>query len=269
MEGAKALRLHDDVRVKVALLPVGNTSLQHFRLFSDMIASVTQIHLGDLDSDLLPSIGSTAFPCQTGEWAESFLHFSYVDSILQTSPWDTLQASRQVMVVIGVCYCPENMDLMRAWESFLIEVQHSHVLRGSLAVHCLALNPVQGQDGMVGGQWGNTLHCITGADADAIIDQMHSVLIKLSGEVVHGLEQLIVTCDDYVPNLITPNDSGDAKDPKVRQKRGPGRVCKRQGDLCLLSGCYQVCADTRASTCTSTNYTHKHTHTFGRLGASC
>jgi len=32
----------------------------------------------------------------------------------------------------------------------------------------------------------------------------------------------------------------DAKDPKVKVKRGPGRVCKRQADLCLLAGCYQV-----------------------------
>ena len=158
MDGAKALRLLDDARVRVALLPVGNTSLQHFKHFSDVIASITHIDLGDLDPGLLPSSGSSAFPCQTGVWSASRLHYTYVDSILQASPWDTLQASRQVMAVIGVCYCAENMDLMRAWESFLVEVQHSHVLRGSLAVHCLALHPVEGQEGMAGGQWGPLHH---------------------------------------------------------------------------------------------------------------
>lgn len=179
MEGAKALMIDDDVHVKVALLPVGNTSLQHFQHYTDILAGLTQINLCDLDPDSLPSAGSTAFPCQAGVWDSSQLRLAYVDSILQASPWDTLQASRQVMAVIGVCYCAENMDLMRAWESFLIEVQQSHVLRGSLAVHCLALNPVQGQEGMVGGQWGNTLHCITGSDSDSVGEQMRTVLMQV------------------------------------------------------------------------------------------
>ena len=145
------------------------------------------------------------------------------------------------MAVIGVCYCAENMDLMRAWESFLVEVQHSHVLRASLAVHCIAIHPVQGQEGMSGGQWGNTLHLITGSDLMGVRDQTRLVLMQVAGDVVHGLERLIVTCEGYTATLITPNEGGDAKDPKVRLKRGPGRVCKRQADLCLLAGCQQVC----------------------------
>lgn len=241
MEGAKALLLDDEVRVRVALLPVGNTSLPHFQRFAGLLAGITEVELGDLEPNSLPSSGSTAFPCKTGVWAGSTLRIAYADSILQASPWDTLQANRQVMAVIGVCCCAENMDLMRAWESFLIEVQHSHVLRSSLAVHCLAFNPIQGQEGMAGGQWGNTLHCITGSDAVAMSTQIRSVLMQVAGEVVHGLEQLIVTAEGYLHNLITPNDGGDAKDPKVRLKRGPGRVCKRQADLCLLAGCPQVC----------------------------
>jgi hypothetical protein len=239
MEGAKGLRLEDDVLVKVALLPVGNTSLEQFRHFTEMIASISQIDLGEVDRDSLPSAGSAAFPCKSGEWRSTQMNFSYVDSILQASPWDTLRASRQVMAVIGVCCCAENIDLMRAWESFLIQVQHSHVLRESQAVHCLALNPVQEQEGMVGGQWGNTLHCIVGSESETVTDQIRAVLVQIAGEVVRGLEQLIVTCEGYLPSLITPNDGGDAKDPKVRAKRGHGRVCKRQADLCLLAACYQ------------------------------
>ena len=173
-------------------------------------------------------------------WDKCQLHFAYVDSILETSPWDTLQASRHVMAVIGVCHCAENKDLMRAWESFPIEVQHSHVLRGSLAVHCLALGPVKGQQGMGGGQWGNTLHCITGTNVENILDQMRTILMQVAGEVLHGLEQLIVSCEGSMSNRITPNDGGDAKDSQVRLKRGPGRVCKRQADLCLLAGCFEV-----------------------------
>lgn len=241
MEGAKALYIDDEVRVKVALLPVGNTSLSHFERFAGALAGITEVELGELDLDTLPSSSSTAFPCKTGVWAGSTLRIGYADSILQASPWDTLQASRQVMAVVGVCCCADNMDLMRAWESFLIEVQHSHVLRSSLAVHCLAFNPIQGQEhGMVGGPWGNTLHCITGSDPAGMSTQIRAVLKQVAGEVVHGLEQLIVTAEGYLPNLITPNDGGDAKDPKVRLKRGPGRVCKRQADLCLLAGCPQV-----------------------------
>jgi hypothetical protein len=239
MEGAKALRLEDDVKVKVALLPVGNTSLQHFKHFTDLLTGITQIELGDLDPDLLPSSGSTAFPCRAGAWRGTQMHIAYVDSIMQTSPWDTLNVSTQVMAVIGICHCAENMDLMRAWESFLVEVQHSHVLRSSLAVHCLAVHPVEGQLGMSGGQWGNTLHSITGSDPASVQAQVRAVLMQMSGEVVHGVEQLIVRCEDSSAHLITPNDGPDAKDPKLSVKRGPGRTCKRQADLCLMVGCYE------------------------------
>jgi len=32
--------------------------------------------------------------------------------------------------------------------------------------------------------------------------------MQVAGEVVHGLEQQIVTCEGYLPVLITPNDGG-------------------------------------------------------------
>ena len=143
------------------------------------------------------------------------------------------------MAVIGVCDCGENRDVMRAWESFLIEVEHSHVLRSALAVHCIASSTAGVPQDSSAEEWGRVLHTISGEDDAAVSQQLRAVLQKVAGDVLCGLEQLIVNCESQASILITPNDGGDARDPKLRLKRGPGRVCKRQADLCLLAGCSQ------------------------------
>ena len=81
MEGARSLRLTDNVQIRVALLPVGATSRARFQDATDCLTGVAQVALGEIPADILPSASSTAFPCQAGVWDNTRLQLSYVDSV--------------------------------------------------------------------------------------------------------------------------------------------------------------------------------------------
>ena len=83
-----------------------------------------------------------------------------------------------MLCLIGVCDCGENRDVMRAWESFLIEVEHSHVLRSALAVHCIAISTAGVPQDLSAEEWGRVLHTISGEDDAAVSQQLRAVLQK-------------------------------------------------------------------------------------------
>jgi trafficking protein particle complex subunit 9 len=231
--------------IRVVLLPVGLTPFDYFESYARLLADeATQINLGELDSADLPGV-SQAFPHQHGRWDRAQLSLSFLGPDHEPSPWDPLQAHRCPLAVLGICHSPSNPDLMEAWEGFLHEVQSSPQWRAALAVHFLVFDTPDGTDGSLlrGAPVGVTLHLLPShlrdpAGARARVGALRRLL---GAELVRGLEQLVATVDTARHSLLTPNEATvDALDEGLLRRRRAGRVCKRQGDLCLLAGCVQV-----------------------------
>ncbi|EKX32378.1 trafficking protein particle complex 9 [Guillardia theta CCMP2712] len=242
-EGARSLHVLDGNQVRVALMPVGRISPERFERYARVLTDVRSIDVRVVDRTEVSSASSHAFPFSEGLADYGQLRILFVDVGYSNSPWDSLQASRQVLAVVGICYCPEADDFLSAWESFLHDVQSSHVWRGAISVHCIAIEPGEHREILAGGLVGKTLHFVNDEEFDGegkereVPQGIMEVLRTVGSELLHGLEQRVVSAEAQLPWLITPNDGGDARDKKVMQKRGPGRVCKRQADLSFLAGC--------------------------------
>ena len=231
--------------IRVVLLPVGLTPFHFFESYSCLLAEETRtINLDELNSADLPG-ASQAFPLQHGRWDRAQLTLTFLGPDHEPSPWDPLQAHRSPFAVLGICHSPANPDLMAAWEGFLNEVQSSPQWRATLAVHFLAFDAPTGSDGSLlrGAPVGVTLHLLPSplrdpAGARAGVGALSRLL---GAELVRGLEQLVATADLARHSMLTPNEATlDALDEGLLRRRRAGRVCKRQGDLCLLAGCVQV-----------------------------
>lgn len=215
LDGAVALDPGASARVRIALLPVGATSAPRFQQHAAMLAAGRAIPLAALDRDMLPGASSPAFPCQAGKWENGELLLEWVDGTgLEENPWDAFLVHRGVLAVVGVCHCPENPDLMHAWEVFLSDVQSSPVCRGALSVHCLALDPLPEHTLLTGGPVGYTLHVVP-REAGAKEEAIGEVLGTLGAELLRGLEQKVLQAESHPPQLLTPNDGGSDLDTQV------------------------------------------------------
>ncbi|GAM26879.1 hypothetical protein SAMD00019534_100540 [Acytostelium subglobosum LB1] len=215
--------------IRVAILPIGDISLDSFRHYSNLIKTLAIIELSGITRDAKESR-----VLEKINWVDGHMLLNFLDSTTPpTSEWEDIHVHKRVFGVIGVVDCKRAKDLTETKRLFDLAIAP---YKSAVATVCYAFDPLDEQADFEPGKF---VMIPNAGDQKHLLFYLNTLLFDFSLTLLRHFEKMVVEPESQTRQsyISTPLESVISWDEVSRaKKRKPGRLAKVKGDYCLLAG---------------------------------